>query len=135
MQGSDMKQRRLVDEEVCVGVAAKFRAYRKPLETAASFNYIGRLLIVTDDELSAVIINLKKVRKSWYIFYRILGREMGNPKTSGLFYLEVVQDILLFGSEMWVVTPRMGRFLGSFHHSMAIILSVMQPKRQTDGRW
>ena len=33
---------------------------------------------------------------------------------SGFFFKAVVQAVLLFGAETWVVTPRMGQFLGGF---------------------
>ena len=36
---------------------------------------------------------------------RILGREVEARRTVGIFYVEVVQAVILFGSEMWVVTP------------------------------
>ena len=54
----------------------------------------------------------------------ILGREGANPKISGCFYLAVVQEILIFGLEMWMVTPKMGRILGVFHHSLSRRLLV-----------
>ena len=54
------------------------------------------------------IINLQKASRIWYCLSSILGREGSNPKTSGNFYLAVVQVILIFGLEMWVVTPRIG---------------------------
>ena len=36
----------------------------------------------------------------------------GGAAVSGLFFKSVVQAVLLFGSETWVVTPRMGSSLG-----------------------
>ena len=38
---------------------------------------------------------------------RIMGRE-GGGWMSGIFYKEVIQTILLFGLETWVVSPHIG---------------------------
>ena len=43
------------------------------------------------------------------------------------------QANLLFGSETWVATPRIGRTLGGFHHRMDHRLVVMQPKQNIVG--
>ena len=45
---------------------------------------------------------------------RILSREGVEPQVSGFFFKTVVQRMLLFGLETWVVTPRMGRSPGRF---------------------
>ena len=37
----------------------------------------------------------------------ILGREGADRRTAGRFYVAVVQEVLLFGSEMWVMTPQL----------------------------
>ena len=34
----------------------------------------------------------------------------------GIFNTEVVQVVLLYGSESWVVSPQIGKVLGSIHH-------------------
>ena len=79
-----------------------------------SFKYVRRL---------QVIFNLHKAWRRWSHLSIILGREGANPKISGCFYIAVVKDILIFGLEMWLVTPKMGRILGFFHHKVARRLS------------
>ena len=41
----------------------------------------------------------------------ILGREGADPRKSKNFYKAVVQTILLFGAEYWVMYPRIGMTL------------------------
>ena len=41
----------------------------------------------------------------------ILSREEEAPRVYGLFFKAVVQEVLLFGSENWVVNPCMGKAL------------------------
>ena len=85
--------------------------YEQPLETVSSFNYMRRLLTVTEDNWPAVITNLWKDRNIWYLLGQILGQEGADTRVLGHFYVSVVQDILMFGLEMWVVTPCIKRLL------------------------
>ena len=47
---------------------------------------------------------------------RIPSREGEDPKVSEQFYKAVAQVVLLFGSEMWVLTSRVDHDLDSFQH-------------------
>ena len=42
---------------------------------------------------------------------------------------------IFFGSETWVMTPRIGWALGSFHHKVDRRLSGMQPHCEAEGSW
>ena len=50
---------------------------------------------------------------------RILSREGAEPRVSGFFFKAVVQAMLLFGLETWVVIPRTGWALGEFQYQVA----------------
>jgi len=50
---------------------------------------------------------------------RILSRDGAAPKVSGYFYKAVVQSILLYGCETWVLTEAMYKLLEAFHHGVA----------------
>ena len=62
-------------------------------------------MITGEDNWLAMAGNLRKASKIWTRMTRILGREGAEPRISGLFFNAVVQAVLLFGSEMWVLTP------------------------------
>ena len=79
--------------------------------------------------------NLGKARKSWGQLQRILSREGSNKRVSGNFFKAVVQQVLLFGAETWVVTPRMERALNSFMHGSVRRVTGRQPRRGWDGKW
>ena len=66
---------------------------------------------------------------------RILRREGAEPRVSGFFFKAVVQAVLLFGTETWVVTPHMGRVLGGFQDHVARRLTGRLPQRETDVNW
>ena len=58
-----------------------------------------------------------------------------NARKSGQIYLTVVQYVLLYGSETWVLTPHMQRVFGSFHHRVDHRLTGRQPPKGRDGGW
>ena len=65
----------------------------------------------------------------------MLGREGADPKVSRLFYISVTHDVLLFGSETWVLTARMEKALDSFQSRFARKITGRQPRRRKDGSW
>ena len=87
-----------------------------------------------EDDWLAVSGNLGKSRKSWGRLQRILSREGATKRVSGNFFKAVVQQVLLFGAETWVVSPRMERALSAFIHGAAIRITGRQPQRGRDGK-
>ena len=51
----------------------------------------------------------------------------------GEFFKAVVQQVLLFGAETWVVTPKMEQALSAFLHGAARRLTGRQARREKDG--
>ena len=45
--------------------------------------------------------------------------EGAEPRVSRFFFKSIIQSVLLFGAETWVVTPRMGLLLGGFQDQVA----------------
>ena len=56
-------------------------------------------------------------------------------RVSGTFLKAVVQAVLIFGLEMWVMTPRMRRDLGGLHNRVPQRIMVWKLRRLPDGRW
>ena len=54
---------------------------------------------------------------------------------SGVLFKAVVQAVLIFGLETWVMPPCMGWDLEGFQERVAININERQPKRQTYGSW
>ena len=111
-----------------------FEAYGKPLETVSTFKYLGRVMMAGNDDWPAVAGNLVKSRKSWGRLSHILSREGADKRVSGNFFKAVVQVVLLFGAETWVLTPRIGRALESFLHGSARRITGRQPRRGGGGQ-
>ena len=47
----------------------------------------------------------------------------------------MVQQVLLFGPETWVLTPRIERALNSFMHGSARRITERHPRRGWDRKW
>ena len=52
-----------------------------------------------------------------------------------MIHVAVVQTVLLYRSETWVMTPQIGRVLGGFHHRMAHRMMGQQYWRGRDSGW
>ena len=112
-----------------------FKAYVHPLKMISSFKYPGRILSASGNDWPAVVANMWKAWKKWYQISRILGREGGDTRTLGMFYKAVVQVVLLFISDNWVMTLIIGSTLGGFHHWVAHRLTGNQLRRNADRNW
>ena len=113
-KGAERKMCRMVEAEFRDSTERSFEAYRKPLETVSTFKYLGRVMTAGDDDWPAVAVNLLKARKIWGRLSRILSQEGADVRVSGNFFKAVVQAVLLFGAETWVLTSRIERALESF---------------------
>ena len=78
------------------------------------FKYLGRLLDWSENKLPAVLCNIKKARQAWGRHRKLLSREGAEPEVLEKFLRAVVQAVLLFGAETWVLTePMMQRLEGA----------------------
>jgi hypothetical protein len=76
----------------------------------------------------ALYANLKKAQQHWGMLSLILVLDGASPRARGLFYKAVVQAVLLYGCETWVVTNAMLRVLEGFHHEVAQRISGLMPQ-------
>ena len=59
----------------------------------------------------AVYQNLRKARRPWGIIVRVLEKTGATVWARGIMYKAVVQLMLLYGSDIWVATGEMLKFL------------------------
>ena len=76
------------------------------IERVGDFKYLGRTLNQGDKDGGCIEERLKKTRQQWNCVARILKEEGTNARCMSKFYLAIVQAVLLYGSESWVVTAR-----------------------------
>ena len=66
----------------------------------------------------------------------MLTHDGAEPRTAAVFYKAVVQSVLLYGCETWVVTPAVLKALSGFHHKVARRLSGCLPRYlPREDRW
>ena len=65
----------------------------------------------------------------------MLGREGADAHTLGRIFVAVVQAVLLCGSDMWVMTPRIVKAFDGFHNRVCHSLMGSQPRKGNDKRW
>ena len=99
------------------------------------FKYLGRLISATDDNWTAVMRNFAREKKVWSRMLHILSREGATLRASRFFFKAVIQVVLLFGAETWVVTACMGKALGGFQNQVVRRLTGQLLRRTTYGKW
>jgi len=112
-----------------------FNVQGVPIENVSEFKYLGRVVNNKDDDRPAVRMNLKKARAKWGRISRILSKEGANPKAMASFYKAIVQSVLLYGSESWVLTLSMENELQSFHRRCARYITGQHIRQNADGTW
>ena len=91
--------------------------------------------MATDYHWPAVVITSAREKTVWRRMSRILRRERATPQVSGFFFKAMIQAVMLFGEETWVITPLVGTALGVFHTQVKRRLTVQLPRRKTEGTW
>ena len=118
-----------------MGTDIVLTSYGVSLAPFTSFKYLGRVLMAEDYDWPEVVRNLRRARQKWEQMTRVLSREGEDAQTLGQIYLEVVQSIIIYESESWVLTLCMKRVWGGYHHRVARMLTGRQPQRGQDGGW
>ena len=88
-----------------------------------------------DDDCPEVVRNLRRASQKRACLNRLLIQEGLYAWTLGQIYLTVVQLVLIYGSETWVLTVRMQRVLVGFHHRVARRMTVRQLRKGRDRFW
>ena len=126
---------RILGEEQKTAKQTIFTIGSTPIETVQEFKYLGRILDDRDQDLPAVTYNLQRARKRWGMIGRILKKKGANPKAMASFYKAIVQSILLYGSESWVLTKSMLDSLNNFHHRCARFITGRHIRVDVNGYW
>ena len=100
-----------------------------------SFNYLGRVLHRTDEEWPAVRWNIGRARQVWGSLGKLLSREGADPIVSANFYQALVQVVLLFGAETWVLTEMMLQKMEGVHVSFLRKVTGMSVSKLGVDTW
>ena len=53
----------------------------------------------------------------------------------GMFYITVVQEVILYGLDTWLMSSQIWKTLGGFHHQLVWRLMGQIPQRNLDSTW
>ena len=77
-----------------------------------------------------------KARGTWARIGQVLRREIAPPRVSAKFYKAIVQSVLLYGSETWVLSPAALARLEGFHIRAAYRMAKEHvPRRGPNQQW
>ena len=134
-EGTDRKARRELAATIRAANEVTIEALGTDLEKVLKFCYLGRPIAANNSDWPALYHNLQKAKAKWGMIARPLVKTGVRMRTVGLFYMAIVQAVLLFGCETWVITDNMLAILDSFHHRVARKIANMVPKLLMDGSW
>lgn len=78
--------------------------YGNVLEQVEVLKYLGCLMSQDDDNIQAICVLMQKARATWARIGQVLWSENASPYVAARFYQVVIQAILLYGSESWVIS-------------------------------
>ena len=135
----DRLHRRRVNENLQELQAAvdsvTFKVNGIEIERVSSFNYLGRRLDQNDDDSNCILANIKKARGLWGNISNILKREGANAVTMSKFYRAIVQSVLLYGADSWIVKQSDLKKLRSFHHRAMRYMTGIHIKQKENDEW
>ena len=113
----------------------RFRIGGEEIKRKDEFNYLGRVLSNKDDDTRAIDNQISKARAKWNSIASILKQEGADPKTMATFYKTVVQAVLLYGAETWVVSDTNLKKLRAFHHRAARYMTGQHIRKVGEDEW
>jgi hypothetical protein len=82
----------------------QFTIHGDLLEWVEVYKYLGRMMAQDNNDAQAIRAQLRKARATWARVGKILWGENTSPTVAAKFYLAMVQAILLYDSETWVIS-------------------------------
>jgi hypothetical protein len=134
--GVKQKQQQEAAVTLALALHQQFSVAGEVLKWVEVFKYLGRLLIHNNDNIQAICTQLPKARATWAWVSQVLHNENVSPHITATFYKAVVQAILLYGSETWVLSRMALAHLEGFHIRAAYQMAKMhKPKRGLGRTW
>ena len=126
-------RKKALDQEAAEGIS--FTVDGASIRRVTQFKYLGRILDEADNDNHAVDRQLQKARGTWARVGRILSSQTTDARVRGFFYKAILQSVLLYGSETWVITPPKLQLLRSFHHRVARYIVGKHIQELPDGSY
>ena len=77
-----------------------------------------------------------KAQRHWYMVSGFLVKAWATVRARVVFYKAIVQAVLIYGSEIWVVTDSMMKVLEGFHNFISLIIMGKTSQHvRSEGWW
>ncbi len=134
--GVERKQQRKAAVQLALALWEQFSIHGDVLERVEVFKYLGRLLAQDDNDIQAVCAQIRKAGATWSRVGQVLWSEHAPPQVTAKFYTAVVQAVLLYGSETWVLSLTALARLEGFHIRAAYRMARRhKPRRSPGNAW
>ena len=123
--------------DICnkASVNVKFQLDGNNIKAVNEFKYLGRIIDNDDNDMKAIQKQITKARAVWGKIGKILKmRSDSNIRIMSIFYKVIIQTVLLYGSESWVINDNSKSKLRSFHNRCARFLTGRYIT-QKDEQW
>ena len=94
------------------------RVKLNPLDVTTAFPYLRRMGMYNNSDWAAFYSNLRKAHRIWGMVEKVMGKTGATIKPRLMVYKAVVWAVLMYGSEIWLLTDAMMTVLEGFHHSI-----------------
>ena len=105
------------------------------LDPVAAFPYLGCTVAYNNSDWAALYQNLWMARRRWRMLGKMVTEAGSTVWERGMLYKAVVQSVLLYGSEIWVVMRAMLKVLVGFYHRLARKIMGITARHTTSGEW
>ena len=95
------------------------------LETTAAFTYLDFTVAFNNSNWVALYRNLRKSQQWWWMLKKLLTKTGATVQAQAMMYKALVQTVLIYESETWVVMDEMLKVLEGFHHQVAWSITGM----------
>jgi hypothetical protein len=113
--GVERRRQREAAVTAALALCQQFTIQGNVLERVEVYKYLGLMMAQDDDDTQAVRAQLRKAHATWAWVGNVLRGKNTPPTVAAKFYLAIVQAILLYGSETWVISPQAMARLEGFH--------------------
>ena len=94
---------------------------------------MGRTVAFNNRDWADLYQNLQKARRWWGVVVNLLMRMEETVRARVILYKAVVQTLLLYGRNIWLVTVSMLKVLEGFHHRVARRISGKTAQDTVEG--
>ena len=100
-----------------------------------NFKYLGRPLDQRDNDWPEVRHNVKQAWRVWMRLGDLIRREVVDPKVATMFYREVTQVLLIFGSDTLVLLAAMKKMAERTHTGFMRQITRSWAHQKVEGTW